>query len=490
MKFFGALSKYELALDKTSLLFDEDSYSYQKLFDKIGSASNELEKLGIVKNDKVALLGKSSAEYVICIFALWNLGAVPVPLNIRLLPQEIEQLLNFTGSKFLIHDDTLSNTTAELKTNSLNFSELINRRYEVQTTFNFNIDEKNLALLLFTSGSTGKPKGVKLTFNKFITSAQTGNQIFLHEENERWLAALPFYHVGGFSIITRCFLFGATLIIPVGLGADEIREALYKFNPTQTSFVTTQLRRLVEAGNKPNRALKHILLGGGFLEKDLVEKAVSEGWPVSKSYGATETTSFVTALTKDEFVNKPDSAGKVLHPNKIFIVDEKRNVLPSGKGGEIVIEAESVAAGYFNNTEETIKKFSGNKYYTGDFGKLDEDGYLFVEARRNDLIISGGENINPVEVENEINKHPQIAESCVFGLNDDVWGQQVCAALILKHNYKITSKGLITLLSNKLSSFKLPKRIFIVDEFPKTELGKVQKEKLKEKILADINSAK
>jgi O-succinylbenzoic acid--CoA ligase len=483
MNFFGALSKYKIDKTKTALIFNDKCYSYNELFLKINSVSVALKKLGIEKNDNVALLSSNSDEFVIIIFALWNIGAVPIPINIRLLPEEILKLTDFTQCKFLLHDDFSIFSSKNQNMQIFSFADLFNADYYHSEHFHFHIDGKDIALILFTSGSTGNPKGVVITFNNFIRSAENGNQIFKHQEHERWLASLPFYHVGGFSIITRSFLYGATLIIPDGQGHEEIKNALYNFDPTQTSFVTTQLKRLLETQTKPNPSLKHVLLGGGFLENELVESAISYGWNVSKSYGATETTSFVTALSSSEFKNKPDSAGKSLIPNKIFIVDEEKKFLPSGSVGEVVIKSDSVAEGYFNNPKETSEKFINGLYFTGDFGWLDDEGYLFIEVRRNDLIISGGENISPLEVEKEIQKHPSIIEACVFGLKDDVWGHSVCAALITKQNSKITLTELNSFLADKLSSYKLPKKIFITDEFPKTELGKIQKEKLKEMLL-------
>ena len=483
MNFFGALSKYKIDGTKTALVFNDKCYSYNELFIKINSVSSTLKNLGVTTNDKVALLGSNSDEFVIIILALWNIGAVPIPLNIRLLSSEIIKLTDFTECKFLLLESYSIFSLKNKNIKVFSFCDLFNSDHNKKINTQFTINEKDIALILFTSGSTGNPKGVILTFNNFIRSAEIGNQIFKHQENERWLAALPFYHVGGFSIIIRSFLFGAALIIPDGLGHEELKNALYNFAPTQTSFVTTQLKRLLESKTKPNPELKHVLLGGGFLEKELVEEAISCGWNVSKSYGATETTSFVTALSSADFKNKPHSAGKALNPNKISIVDEQNNILPSSSIGEIVIESDSIAAGYLNNQQETSEKFKNGLYYTGDFGWLDEDGFLYIEARRNDLIISGGENINPIEVENEILKHPLIKEASVFGLQDDAWGQVVCAALILKQNCSITLAELNSFLSDKISSYKFPKRIFLTDKFPKTELGKIQKEKLKEMIL-------
>ena len=339
------------------------------------------------------------------------------------------------------------------------------------------------AVIIFTSGSTGKPKGVQLTFNNLIQSALTGNQLFNYKKNDRWLASLPFYHVGGFSIITRAIFNGNTLLLPENLNIESVQNVIQKKHPTLTSFVSTQLKRLLENDIKPNPELRHILLGGGFLDTDLVTSAINKGWNVSKSYGSTETASFVTALTATEFVIKKESAGKALTPNEILIVDENRNLLEPKTLGEVAVKGKSVAKGYINNRDETGQKFKGDTYYTGDYGYLDDDGYLFIEARRNDLIVSGGENINPYEVETELLRHPYILEASVLGLEDKEWGFITAAAVVTRENKIIQLEELKLFLKDKLAGFKIPKKLFIVEKFPKTEMGKIQKEKLKEIIM-------
>ncbi len=479
MKLIGLFAGEKFNHLSTALIYGNSSITYSEFDEKILSTIQTLSNLGIKRRNKVAILSDSSPEFVILIFALWRLGAIPIPLNLKLLSNEIEELITFAHCDFLLTDDSSFDLidheiipkyripNANEKANTKTFPEI-----------DFIIDDT--ATIIFTSGSTGKPKGVMLSFNNLFQSALTGDQIFNHTGNDRWLASLPFYHVGGFSIITRAFFFGAALIIPQSLSIEHIKEAIENQKPSLTSLVSTQLKRLIELRVKPNKELRHILLGGGFLDSELVEKAISQGWKVSKSYGSTETSSFVAALNCDEFKNKQQSAGKALTPNKILIVDEHKHPLLSNQFGEIAIKGESVGKGYLNNDEETKIKFKGKIYYSGDFGYLDDDGYLFVEARRNDLIISGGENINPVEVEKEIKKHSDILDVSVLGLENKEWGHIVAAAIVLKNKNEFSFDGLKEFLKDKLPAFKHPKKIIILKSLPKTEMGKIQKEKLRE----------
>lgn len=491
MELIGSLSKpkgnhatHPTRDNFAAIITHSSTLTYKQLDERISSTVQLLIKLGIKRWDKAAILSENSAEYVILVLSLWKMGAIPVPLNTRLLPNELEELVSFAGCNFLF-----SNMSGEKTANIQNVH--LHEFPLEEKADKYLIDEKkayyspdkfkmsNTAVIIFTSGSTGKPKGVALSFNNLFHSAFNGNKLFKHQKDDQWLASLPFYHIGGFSIIVRNFFYGTTLIIPQSLKTDDIIYAIENFNPALASLVTTQLQRLMEAGCRPNPELRHILLGGGFIETTLVSEALKPGWNVSKSYGTTETASFVTVLTAEEFKTKPLSTGKAIPPNQILIVDENKNILPNKKVGEIAVKAQSVAKGYLNNEDENNKKFSGNIFYSGDYGYLDEDGFLFVEARREDLIVSGGENIIPFEVEVEILKYPGIKEVCVFGLEDKEWGQIVAAAVI--SDKKIIVEELKIFLKDKLPSFKHPKKIFILDELPKTELGKIQKGKIKER---------
>ena len=453
------------------------SITYSELENKILETASHLNTLGISGNEYVGILSNNSPEFVVLVLSLWMTGAIPVLISNRLLESEISELLSLSGCKRIFISNELDGKYSSSGVQKFIFPfDNLNEKNDIQ--FNINID--SMALVIFTSGSTGKPKGVEITFANLVQSALIGNQYFGHQKNDRWLASLPFYHVGGFSIIVRTFLFGATLIFPESLDIKHLANAIKYLHPTHASFVSTQLKRLIESGIKPNKELRQVLLGGGFIESSLIESAIEKGWNVAKSFGATETCSFVSVLTSDQFSKRRESAGKALPPNEIFILDENKNIMPPGETGEIVIKGNSVTKGYLNNPDETEKKFSIGLYYTGDYGFLDDNGFLYVEARRNDLIITGGENVNPVEVETELLKHPLINEVCVFSLMEQEWGQIIAAALVVKDNNTITLEEIKSFLNDKLASFKHPKKILTIESLPKTELGKVQKEKLRE----------
>ncbi len=486
MNLIGYLSKNKIDPSSTAIIYGENTLSYSKFFEYIGAFKEYYKKSGVKKDSKIAVLSKNNLNYVVSVFSLWQLGAIPVLLNTRLIKDEIIELTKLSCCDSLLTETPFKYLDLGDSINTFYYPDIksINAAAHLE---NKEINFEDTAVIIFTSGSTGKPKGVLLSFNNLIQSALTGNQLFSHIKNDRWLASLPFYHIGGFSIIMRALLNGLTLILPDELNIENIQNAIQKKHPTHASFVSTQLKRLIKNDIKPNPELRHILLGGGFLDADLVYEALDKGWNVFKSYGSTETASFVTALKPDEFKSKKESAGRALIPNSILIVDENHKLLKPNTTGEVAVKGKSVAKGYINNKEETARKFRDDIYFTGDYGFVDGECFLFIEARRNDLIVSGGENINPYEVESALLNHPLIMEASVLGLEDKEWGCIAAAAIKTRDNKTIELDELKLFLKDKLAGFKIPKKIFIVGNFPKTEMGKVQKEKLKEIILKGLN---
>jgi len=462
----------------SAIISTDKTLTNEQLVKYSGSLKIYFSEQGVNENDFVGIFGEHTVEFVISVLALWKIGAVPVLLNPKITLPELNELLqsvkcsrvigsidqqnknNFTEQEFIAKPDNLEEKSLEEKTGDVN--------------------PGKTATVIFTSGSSGKPKAFKLSFNSFYQSGLIGDKILKHSAEDKWLVSLPFYHVGGFSIFTRALLFSVPLIIPNSFQTDEWIKSITEFNPTLISFVSTQLKRLIDKNFKPNPELKNVLLGGGYISNELVENAIKLGWKITKVYGSTETASFVTTLSPEELELKPGSAGKPIAPNKIKIVDENNNTLAANIPGEVLISSPSLMQGYLNeqDEDETKKEY----FHSNDIGFIDKEGYLFLESRKFDMIISGGENINAIEVEKEILQHSSIKETAVFPLKNDEWGESVAAVIILEdgiNNFRVEELNIY--LKNKLASFKIPKNIFIEKEIPKTELGKVEKKKLTEK---------
>ncbi|MCU7526412.1 MAG: o-succinylbenzoate--CoA ligase [Ignavibacteria bacterium] len=474
---FYFFNKYlQLPEGSPAIISRDETITYSELIRRAGACAAFLRSMGVKKGMHAAILSSNNAEFIILIVALWNLGAVPVPLNVRLLDEDLEKLILHSEAEFVFIHEELKDRLSGIKSGRIIFPVLTKGEDTEESKRELNLNE--CALILYTSGTTGTPKGVMHTFSTLSGSATASDTLLRQSGKDRWLASLPFYHIGGFSIPVRALLYGAAVVIPQSLKTEDIAAAVEAFRPTLISFVTTTLRRLIEMGVKPNKELRFMLLGGGPVDSSLAQSALEENWRAVKVYGSTETATLVSAVEIEKHPEKLSSAGRALKGNIIMIIDEEGREVNLGQSGEIIVKGPSVMAGYWNNAEETSKKLIEGYYHTGDLGHMDSEGYLYVEARRTDLIISGGENVNPLEVEDAILRHPSVREACVFALEDREWGQTVAAAVIKKGD--LQAEELAVFLRSHLASYKIPRRIFFTEELPRTSLGKMRRDYIRE----------
>ncbi len=462
-----------------AIISSSDIYTFDQLRQKVLATASYFRSLQISSGDRVGILGNNDVDFVINILALWQLSCVPVPINTRLTESEIDEQLNIANCSTVLVQKNYSAKVLRTKKNIVEYPIKINE--DVSFSGKMELQASNPAVIIFTSGSTKRSKGIILSFDSLYNSAINSNQLLRYTHSDRWLASLPFYHIGGFSIITRSLLFGIPLIIPDSLSVDDLILSLNKCQPTFISLVTAQLKKIVDENISPNSELKNCLIGGGFSDMELIAKANELDWPVNLVYGSTETSSFVTALLKDEILIKPNSVGRQVPTNRILISDDDGNELKPFEIGEITVKTNSLMSGYLDE-KETGKAVKNGFYYTGDIGYVDEEGYLFIEGRKNYLISTGGENVNPIEVEKALLEHPSIKEAAVFPLKDKEWGEIIAAAVELNNaSDKLTYDEVKKFLMEKISGFKIPKKIFFEVQLPKTELGKIEKAKLTER---------
>lgn len=458
-----------------AIITSKINYTFAELYEKVLHRAAFLKSQNISTDNHIGIIGKNDIDFIIDVLSLWQLCAVPVLINTKLNAADIEEQLTLSNCSSVIVAKEFPELVKNKKRNMISSNEDVT---EQDTNFKTEINLSDTAVIIFTSGSTNKPKGIELTFGSLYNSALNSNQLLRYTHSDRWLASLPFYHVGGFSIISRSLVFGIPLIIPESLSTEHLVDSLNKYQPAFISLVSAQLKKIVDEGISPNPELKNCLVGGGFSDIILIREAYELGWPINLVYGSTETSSFVTALLKDEIMIKPHSVGRAVPTNKIKILDDERNELKPFEVGEIVVQSNAMMKGYMN-PEETSLVIREGFYHTGDIGFLDEDGYLFLEGRKNYLISSGGENVNPLEVENALMKHPDISEAAAFPIKDKTWGEIIAAAVVLKkESANLRYEDLKIFLQHNLSAFKIPKKIFIEEQLPKTELGKIEKDKL------------
>lgn len=469
----------QVNVEKEFIISDKEIISFKSLNYKSISLANKLKDSGIKSEERVPILIENSPNFIISVLALWMTEAIPVPINLKLSASEIEEQLKFLECQFIVIDESFKHkiNLTDVQQITLRASELNEASEKSEVKFGF--DANRTAVIMFTSGSSGKPKAVELSFSNLIESAKIGNEYLKQTKDDRWLASLPFYHIGGFSIIFRALMFRIDIILPNDLKLHSVIQSINHFKPTLVSLVSSQMSEVLNNNIHPNSNLRHVLLGGGLIDSSIMEEALIKGWKVSKVYGSTETSSFVTVLSPEEFKLKPTSSGKPTPPNEIFIYDEDRNELPNNIEGEIVVKSPDVFKGYWNDEIATRNKLFNGLYFSGDYGCKDSDGYLYIINRRSDMIVTGGENVNPHEVEKTILQFSLVKEVCVLGIEDVTWGQKVVAVIVPKLKEEFVFDDLREFLKDKIASFKIPKEIFFMDELPKTELGKIKRENLR-----------
>jgi O-succinylbenzoic acid--CoA ligase len=411
------------------------------------------------------------------LLALLQIGAVIIPLNTRLTAAEIIYQVKSSDTRFVLFDDDFHNIAQEIAVSNvptLSFSAARQPdRIVPQVPRDFDLDD-TLAII-HTSGTSGRPKGAVLTYGNFFYSAMASAYRLGHQPDDVWLCALPLYHVGGLSIIVRSMLYGITVELHERFDVDAINQALDTRYITLISLVPTMLYRLLESRQSWPNSLRLILLGGSAASPELLARCRDLGLPVATSYGLTEATSQAATMLPDDVNRKPGGVGKPLMFTNIRIVNEKGNSVAPYKFGEIVVRGLTVMKGYFDDPEATASAIRNGELFTGDIGYLDDEGDLFVVQRRSDLIVSGGENVYPAEVEAVLNQHPSVEEVAVVGLPNFEWGQQVAAAVKLKAGKNTTEEDLLTFSRAHLASYKLPQRIVFVPELPQTSSGKIQR---------------
>jgi len=431
------------------------------------------------------LLG-NSVEFAVLAHAVPRAGGVLVPLNTRLAPPELAWQLGDCGARLLIHDaatQAAACAAAQAQPGARPVAaEVIVVRAEPggSQAAAPPIDLSALHTIVYTSGTTGRPKGAMLTFGNHWWSA-VGSALNLgHRLDDRWLAVLPLFHVGGLAILLRGVIGGVPVVLHRAFDPAAVNGAIEREGVTHVSVVSAMLRRMLdERGARPYPStLRCLLLGGGPAPRPLLEAAARLGAPVVQTYGLTETASQLATLSPDDALRKLGSAGKPLLHSELRILTELGEAAP-GEAGEIVVRGPTVTAGYLNQPQETAAQIRDGWLHTGDLGYLDAEGYLYVLDRRDDLIISGGENVYPAEVEAVLLAHPDVEEAGVVGVPDPRWGQVPVAVVRPRPGSSLDEAAAIAFCAGRLARYKVPVRVRFADALPRTASGKLRRAELR-----------
>ncbi|RBW71329.1 o-succinylbenzoate--CoA ligase [Bacillus taeanensis] len=467
--------------NRIALRTENESWTFKKLDERAQTFAKQFASIGIKKGDFTALLVENSIQTAAIIHALQYLGAVIVPLNNRLTPNELIFQLKDCQADLLFYDQSFSES---VKTISKDLPELKLTTYETLTSLvplevplQTEILLDDLHTIMYTSGTTGKPKGVMLTYgNHWWSAVNSSLNLGLHE-NDCWLCAVPLFHMSGLSILIRGVIYGSSVIIHERFEAQKVNAAIINERVTIVSVVSAMLSKMLYTLDQSYpKTFRCALLGGGPAPLPLLEVCKEKNIPVYQTYGMTETASQVVTLSSEYMLAKLGSAGKPLFTNELKIEKDKKAASPN-EIGEIVVKGPTITKGYLNREGATKEAIQNGWLYTGDLGYLDEEGFLYVIDRRSDLIISGGENIYPAEIEAVLLSHPHVLEAGVTGLKDDQWGQVPIGFIVSKTN-TLSEEELISYCSERLARYKVPKKIYFVKELPRNASNKLLRREL------------
>jgi len=437
-----------------------------------------LSHAALEPEDRVAILMRRPVPFALTMLALMRMRVVSVPLNTRLTAGELAWQVKNADCRLVIWESETQALTSAIDARVFELPTITvhdrRTRFDDWGTMRFNDD----FAIIHTSGTTGKPKAATLTAGNIWHSALGAALMLATQPNERWLCVLPLYHVGGLSIILRSLIhhtaieFGPTAPFNV----QETNRVLSANPITLVSLVPTMLQRLLDAKTRTwNPQLRLILLGGEAPSTELLTRCQAENLPVATCYGLTETASQVATALPDLVYQKPGTVGKAKMTAQLRIIDEQGSDAAPKVPGEVLVRGGSVMRGYYNDPAATAQALRDDWLHTGDIGYLDEDGDLFILQRREDLIVSGGENIYPAEVERVLRSHPLVAEAVVFGRPDAQWGQRVVALVQSVGGASISHDSIGRFLRERLAGYKIPRKIVFVDSVPLTASGKIQR---------------
>jgi O-succinylbenzoic acid--CoA ligase len=441
---------------------------------------------------RAGLLLPNSADTVALIWGAIRAGAVLVPLNTRLTFEEIRWQLQNTGCRSLFVGESLLDAVpwdAPKRRHDLPFREFYLPRYEgfkrpQPSALHDDSTPRSQNMpfaIVHTSGTSGQPKGAVLSYNNVFASAMASAYRIGHLPDDRWLCVLPLYHVGGLSILIRACLYGITVHLHEHFDVQTVNRALSDDGVTLVSLVPTMLYRLLNDGTPQNwQHLRLALIGGAATTPQLMQRCIEQHIPVATTYGLSEAASQVATTLPGDAARKPGTVGKPLMFTQVRVVDEQDNDLAPGDYGEVIVQGPSVMQGYYGNPEATRETLRGGWLHTGDIGYLDEDGDLFLVQRRSDLIVTGGENVYPAEVEDVLRQHPAIAEAAVIGVDDPEWGQQVAAAIVRRPDKPLRAEAVQAHSREHLAGYKIPRQIVFVDALPQTASGKISRPALRD----------
>lgn len=485
----------------------EEEISYAELNMRINRTANLLLEAGVTKGDKIGILLANTPEFLYVYFAAMKIGAVAGPINILLKGEEIAYILNNSEAKILVFDDDFLTIVNDIRDQvplikrffvvgepNDQYSSLeaeINTQSEELVSFDLHPDDE--AMIIYTSGTTGHPKGVLLSHRNLVTDAQNIANWHQFTPEDRAMCILPLFHVNGevVTVITPLY-YGGSVVMPRRFSASRFWPTIAKYRVNWFSAVPTNLTILlntpISLEDYDLSSLRFAICGAAPLPVEVQRNFERRfGIYIIEGYGLSETTCYSSfnrhppkgeeALGEGNEYRRFGSIGLAVG-NEMRIVDNKGDELPVGERGEIVIRGANVMKGYYKRPEANAEAFRNGWFHTGDVGYRDEDGYFYITDRKKDMIIRGGENIYPREIDEVLYQHPKVRDAATVGIPDEKYGEEVRSFIVLKENEAASAEELIAYCHKRLAAYKCPREVIFVEEIPKGPSGKLLRRKL------------
>jgi fatty-acyl-CoA synthase len=477
-----------------ALRFDGRTITYRDFAARIACSAAALQALGVREGDRVAWLGQNHPRMLELLFACARLGAMLVPLNWRLVPAEHARALGDCAPAVLFAESAFAEALGSAATrlpHRFTIGRPVAGWHDAEALLDASPplaprsdDADELPVLLcYTSGSTGAPKGVLLTQRAVLYNAVNSTQMHDLTRADRVLTTLPLFHVGGLCIQSLPALHaGATVVLHAKFDAAATLAAIATERITLTVLVPAQLDMLLAHEAWPATdvsSLRAISTGSMIVPERNYRGVHARGVPLIQVYGSTETGPIATYVIAPDARRKAGSAGKPAVHCEIRVADAEGRDAAAGASGEILVRGPNVMRGYWNAPTATAAALAGGWYHSGDIGHFDDDGFLWIDGRRNDLIISGGENIYPAEIENLLAESPDIAEVAVVGRPGGKWGETVVAVVVPREGRVLSEGDVLRLLDGRVARFKHPREVVFVTSLPRSALGKVRRDDVK-----------
>ena len=476
-------------------------FTYPELNARCNRIAHALLNQGVQKGDRVAFLLMNGSEYLETYFAVAKIGAVMVPLNWRLHPEELEFIVGDSGSSVLVFDTEFDAAAAELHGGdspvrtwirvgeeegrpdwALSYDALCREAPDSDPETRARGDD--LLFIMYTSGTTGRPKGAVHTHATMIAASATVNMTADLRDRDRYLQVLPLFHVGALTPATCCVHRGGSLVMMRAFDPNRVFAAIQDEAVTVGLAVPSMLQFMWVSPEREKHdlsTLRWLLCGAAPVPVPLIEKYAGIGIEILQIYGLTETCGPACLISSADALAKAGSTGPAFFHTDVKVVDDAGRSVEPGEVGEVLIRSAHLMLEYWNRPDATAETLRDGWLYSGDLATVDKEGFVYIHDRKKDMIISGGENIYPAEIESALAAHPQLKEAAVIGQPSEKWGESPAAIVVLKDGESATAAGILEFCESKLARFKLPRAVEFVDEIPRNPTGKVLKRILRER---------